>query len=160
MSHEQVWTKVNAQVDKGIAPLVEALSAFPELQTLSSCEGYQDRAATVSFRYGAPSPEAWRELSAFVFGFFGPKMAQKVGDSARVFVEVTTWGETLGGLSIRPGCVSDVAVAVSEMAEEFSQLRKKACSDGIPYTSPAGSTVDIDRQQSGGERPTVPERAA
>ena len=121
MGHDQVWTKVNAQVDKGIAPLIEALSEFPALQTLSSCEGYQGRAATVNFRYGADRPEAWRDLTEFVFGFFGPALAKKVGDSARVFVEVTTWGEALGNLNVRPGCVQQVVVAVSGLAREFSQ---------------------------------------
>src|SRR5262249_25118775 len=34
-----VPAKVNAWVDQAIAPVVEALSVFPEVETFSSCEG-------------------------------------------------------------------------------------------------------------------------
>jgi hypothetical protein len=47
-SHRQVFTRVNAPVDEGLAALVSALSEFPTLCTLSSCEG----AAFVTFRFG------------------------------------------------------------------------------------------------------------
>lgn len=47
-SHQQIAVKINAPVDEGIACLVSALSEFPELYTLSSCEG----AAFVTFRCG------------------------------------------------------------------------------------------------------------
>ena len=42
--HRQAWVKVNTQVDRGIAALIEALSIFPELRTLESCEGTEDSA--------------------------------------------------------------------------------------------------------------------
>lgn len=51
--HEQVMVKVNAQCDKGIQPLVEALSSIPKLITLESCQQRNDllAAAWVCFRY-------------------------------------------------------------------------------------------------------------
>lgn len=38
-AHRQVWVKVNAQVDAGVAELVSILSAIDGLQTMQSCEG-------------------------------------------------------------------------------------------------------------------------
>jgi hypothetical protein len=62
--HRQVAVKVNAQADEGVAPLVEALSAVPNVITTSSCEGDEDRGvdAWVAFVVG----EDWRELGEFV----------------------------------------------------------------------------------------------
>lgn len=47
--HAQTLVKVNAQVDKGIAPLVEALNACPGVFTTSSCEGRKSQDAYVAF---------------------------------------------------------------------------------------------------------------
>ena len=52
--HRTVWAAVNAPVDEGIAELVEALSDFPTLSTLNSCEG----GAFVTFRFGHDSSDA------------------------------------------------------------------------------------------------------
>ena len=41
--HKQVWVKVNAPVDEEVADVVEALSAFPDLCTFSSCQGYDPK---------------------------------------------------------------------------------------------------------------------
>jgi hypothetical protein len=118
-AHEQVWVKVNAPADSGIASLIEAMSRFPELQTASSCQGFSDRPASITFRYGLSTPDkAWHQLSEFVLGRFGPQLMKRVGDSATLALEFTTWGETLGHLSIRPGCIKQVAEAVESIADE------------------------------------------
>lgn len=39
MAHRTVPIKVTAWVDEGVAPLVEALNAYPHVVTLDSCEG-------------------------------------------------------------------------------------------------------------------------
>ncbi len=39
MNHRQVPIKVNAWVDEGIFPLVEALNSYSEIMTVSSCQG-------------------------------------------------------------------------------------------------------------------------
>ena len=62
MSHEQVFVKVNAQVDSEIAPLVEALNAISEVVTVSSCQGDNSRDAYVAFVMG----NEWQELGDFV----------------------------------------------------------------------------------------------
>jgi hypothetical protein len=49
MEHQQATVKVNALVDQGVVPLVEALSGFPNILTTSSCEGGDDRPAFVAF---------------------------------------------------------------------------------------------------------------
>ncbi len=38
-NHPEVLVKVNAWVDERIAPVVEALNAFPMVETFSSCQG-------------------------------------------------------------------------------------------------------------------------
>jgi len=131
--HEQVWAKVNAPVDRGIAPLIEMLSLFPPLQTGSSCEGSETQPATVTFRYG----DGWRELTEFVFGRLGPKLGPRVGDVMDLSVEVTTWGDAVGRLRIRPGCIQQVCDAVKLAAQEtgITTLHRSECSDDIPCTS-------------------------
>ena len=47
--HIEVPIKVNAYVDEGIAPLVEALNGFLGVVTLDSCEGSGDSHAYVHF---------------------------------------------------------------------------------------------------------------
>jgi hypothetical protein len=49
--HEQTWVKVNTTVDKGISRLIEALSDFPKLKTIESCQGTKGW-AWVCFDYG------------------------------------------------------------------------------------------------------------
>jgi Methyltransferase TYW3 len=47
--HAQTLVKVSAQVDKGIAPLVEALNGYSGVFTTSSCEGRKSADAYVAF---------------------------------------------------------------------------------------------------------------
>ncbi len=61
-AHEQVWVKVNAQADRGIAPLVQALNEFQGVMTVSSCEGDADHEAYVSFTAG----EDWQRTGDFI----------------------------------------------------------------------------------------------
>jgi len=56
-AHVEVPVKINARVDAGVADLVRALSRFPRLETVASCEDPshgRDSApvAVVEFRYG------------------------------------------------------------------------------------------------------------
>ena len=48
--HPTIAVKVNAPVDVGIAPLIWALSELP-IYSIDSCQGGEEKAATVSFRY-------------------------------------------------------------------------------------------------------------
>ncbi len=62
--HREVFVKVNAPVDEGIAEVVRLLSRIPGLQTIESSQGDpQERRspAFVLFRLGG-----WAELSQFL----------------------------------------------------------------------------------------------
>lgn len=48
-THEVMQVKVNAWVDKGVAPLVLALNEFENLFTVDSCQGGADAPAYVYF---------------------------------------------------------------------------------------------------------------
>jgi len=48
--HAEVPVKVNAWVDKGVAPLVEALNCYDDVWTTSSCEG-NDGSSHVVFAF-------------------------------------------------------------------------------------------------------------
>jgi hypothetical protein len=87
--HHQVWAKVNAQVDKGIAPLIEALSAFPGVRTIESCEGKGD-SAWVCFDCG--EEEGWKKVAEFVFTVIGPPLTAEFGDRMDLSVRVTESG--------------------------------------------------------------------
>lgn len=60
--HEQVDARVNVPVDRGVAPLVEALSAFEGVYTVDSCECDDRSNAYVAFVYG----EDWEEAGGFL----------------------------------------------------------------------------------------------
>ena len=49
--HTEIPIKVNAWVDEGIAPVVEALNACSEVMTLDSCQGEEDFCAYVYFKH-------------------------------------------------------------------------------------------------------------
>ena len=59
MQHEQVFIKVNATCDKGIAPLVAALNTVDGVFTLDSCQKGTYGEAYVFFTYGT----TWQELA-------------------------------------------------------------------------------------------------
>lgn len=108
--------------------LVEALSAFPELQTLESCEGDESQGAWVSFWYGSYWDHSWHDLSEFVLGYLGPRLAREVGDSAELAIRVTESGVPQGELSIRPGAAPVVINALRNLAR--SSGRNLARSSG------------------------------
>jgi len=62
--HSQVPVKINAWADEGVASLVEAVSAFPDLQTIESCQGGEQDTpnAYVIFLRG----RNWQENGAFL----------------------------------------------------------------------------------------------
>ena len=129
--HAQVWVKVNAPVDRGLEPLISALSAFPSLQTLESCEGDADRPAWVCFYYGSYWEQQWRGLADFTLGFLGPALIREVGDSAAVSIRVDACGIPRGELSVRPGMISAVTSALASLYHSW------ACSDGRSDTEPS-----------------------
>lgn len=112
-THTQTWAKVNAPVDVGVKPLVEALSAFPALRTVESCEGAGARGPWVCFQYG----DEWRELSEFVFGNLAPGLLDTVGDSVSVALRAADFGEVYADLWVRPNCTDEVVRAIQSIAK-------------------------------------------
>src|SRR5262249_48513680 len=74
--HKQVVVKVNAQVDEGIAPLVEALNACPGVATFCSCQGGKNENAYVAF---VVQGEGLPGLYAFV-----DKLSPALGQNSKI----------------------------------------------------------------------------
>jgi len=117
--HERVWAKVNVQVDAGVAGIVEALGAFPTLQTLESCEGSSDR-VWICFTYGNSWETSWREAAEFIFDFFAPRLFEIVGDAATIVMRPSANRGLLIDLSIRRSDVDPVRKAILELGREFT----------------------------------------
>ena len=96
-------------MDTGIKDLVDALSAFPQLQTIESCQGDSEHEAWVCFYYGM---HPWRDLAKFLLGYLGPRLSREVGDRANVSIQVTESGQVRGELAIRPGATRVVIKAL------------------------------------------------
>ncbi len=118
--HTQTWAKVNAPVDTGVRGIVEALSLFPSLETVESCQGGDNSGPWVCFRYGCYWEHPWRDLADFVLGYMAPELAKMVGDAANVRIQTTPSGTIFGELSIRPEAVPSVEAALRELLREFT----------------------------------------
>jgi len=121
--HERVWAKVNVQVDAGVAGIVEALGAFPTLQTLESCEGSSDR-VWICFTYGNSWETSWREAAEFIFDFFAPRLFEIVGDAATIVMRPSANRGLLIDLSIRRSDVDPVRKAILELGPKFTTYQR------------------------------------
>lgn len=106
---------MNVPVDKGIAALVAALSAFPKLQTLESCQGDGRKSALIVFRYGDYWTHPWREAAEFVLGSLGPYLQQELGDRAYLSLSVTGSG-VQAALEVRPGALRRTVQAIKKFS--------------------------------------------
>jgi len=108
--HDQVWVKVNAQVDIGIAEIVELLNRVDGLETLQSCQGIPGEApAYVYFSCGD-----WQNVCRFVFDEVGPKLHERLDDEVRASVELLG-GNAVGKLSFSAEAASLIASALKEV---------------------------------------------
>jgi hypothetical protein len=121
--HEKVWTKVNAQVDAGVVRIVEALSAFPTLQTFESCEGTTD-GVWICFSYGDSWESSWHAAAEFIFDFFAPRLFEKVADAASVVMRPRGNGRLLIDLTVRRSSAESVQAAINELAREFKTYQR------------------------------------
>ena len=113
--HPQLWVKVNAQVDERMASIIEALSAFPTLQTIESCQRSAGT-AWVSFAFG----ESWRDLAKFIFGFLAPRLRARVGDAVEMALRPSSSTDLIfADLTIRPEGLGLVHEALRNLAAEF-----------------------------------------
>ena len=128
IAHKQVWVKVNAPVDRGIAELIEALSAFPKLQTFASCQGGYPRSdadkegmpAVVFFHYGQDDhANPYREIADFVLGYLGPGLMKELGDLVSIRIEVTSQYIIMGDLKVRQGAMLRTIKTLKRLRREF-----------------------------------------
>lgn len=124
-NHEQAWAKVNAQVDRGVCGIVNALGLFPTLQTFESCQGGSDAPAWVCFAFG-DWERSWRETADFVLDFLAPKLYAKVGDSVSISLRVRESGEILSDLSVRQGALETTEQILIELSHEFTSFQRRS----------------------------------
>jgi len=126
--HPQVWVKVNAPVDEGVAELIEALSSFPKLETFTSCQGGWPRSdedkegepAKVWFHYGQDDhAHSYREIGDFVLGYFGPGLMKEMGDLVGISLEVETQYVIMAKLYVRQGAMPRTISTVRRLQREF-----------------------------------------
>lgn len=110
--HQQTWVKVNAQVDAGVAPLIEALSAFSGIRTLESCEGKDDSAWLV-FDAGE---ENWEPLAKFVFETVAPTLAEDFGDRVNLMMTVSSAGLYRAEMTVSKSIIPAVSKTIKHLA--------------------------------------------
>jgi hypothetical protein len=109
--HAQSWVKVNAQVDLGVVPLIEALNAFPELRTMESCETDGDE-AWVCFDAGT---ENWNKLAEIVFGLLGPRLMDAFGTLVRFEITMSN-GIVMAEMTVNKSIIEAASRAIREIA--------------------------------------------
>jgi hypothetical protein len=124
MSHREVMVKVNAPVDKGVAPLVVALSEDSCVQTIESCEGDEERPAFVIFRRGN-----WQECGSFLFDELLASMPDDL--RADVSLSLAAYDDDLchGRIALSPA-------AIDRLANLIRNARRSACSRDRKRTLP------------------------
>lgn len=109
-THAQVWVKVNAPVDSGMAEIVEILNSVAGLETLQSCQGEPgEREAYVYFFCGD-----WKRVGRLVFEEIGPVIKQRADEDATLTVEATSSNLPMAKLSFRAEATSMVISALKE----------------------------------------------
>ena len=132
MPHRQVRVRVNAPVDEGIAPLVEALSRFHGVYTGSSCQGYaspgEEAMAVVTFAYAPNDPaqvrysdEALSQDPADFAVALGGELLAAVEDDAELSVSYSHRPPMLT-LAVRETAVQGVARALRDIAANVEKL--------------------------------------
>jgi hypothetical protein len=111
--HEQSWVKVNAQVDRGVVPLIEALNAFPELRTMESCETDGDD-AWVCFDAGT---ENWNKLAEIVFGLLGPRLMDALGTQVRFEMTMSN-GIVMAEMTVNKSVIEAASREIRDLASK------------------------------------------
>lgn len=109
-THEQVWVKVNAPVDAGVAEIVSILNSVAGLETLQSCQG--DAGKLDGYVYFACGD--WRKMCEFVFQKIGPQLKSSVDEDARLVVEATSADSPMAKLSFKAEATDIVVSALKE----------------------------------------------
>jgi hypothetical protein len=124
--HRQVWVKVNAPVDSGVADIISLLSEVPQLQTIDSCQGEEDDYAFVHFYLGD-----WKTTGKFIFDFLEPAL-RKIDDT-EVSLKVFNASDPSGKIRFRAESKEEVHSALKTALTTFRNFR---CSHGTECTEP------------------------
>lgn len=111
--HKEVLVKVNARCDEGIAPLVQALSKIPELETLESCQGEPGEAhAFVVFTMR----RGWQAIGDFLFRQLLPALPPDIRATTSLRVESYDSDVARGWIECEPGALGAMVVYVQTIA--------------------------------------------
>lgn len=116
--HPVSWARANAPVDEFIVSLIEALSSFPHLESIESCQGDGQGPIWVCFHYGEYWKRPWQDLVEFVFGYLGPGLEEQIGDSARLSVGLDQTGVAVADLHIRPEALEQTVRALRQLRRD------------------------------------------
>lgn len=110
-NHREVWVKVNAPVDEGIADLVSALNEIGGLETLASCQGHGPQCpAYVIFRLGE-----WRDCGEFLFEKLLAAMDTDLRSDVALSIMAYDTTHCRGRISMPPEAVGTVARLVTSV---------------------------------------------
>lgn len=116
MQHKETSVKVNAWVDRGVAPLVQALNEFPQVYTLQSCEG----PAEVTFTYGTEDGLPWAESVKFAL-WLANEFAERREEATCVTLTCQRRFRFHIRLQVEPDAVARVAAELRAMAYRFTE---------------------------------------
>lgn len=113
--HKIAWAKVNVPVDEKIKDLIEALSLFPKLQTIESCQEFIKGKSYVCFQYGNHFTRHSKELTNFVFDFLGPRIVNILGDNIDISVRMGSNGKIFAELVIQNKIINQLTRIIQNM---------------------------------------------
>jgi hypothetical protein len=128
-SHKQVLIEVNegnkkiiVKIDENIKNIILILNKFNGLETIESCQGDENNPAWLCFKYKYWQ-HPYQNLVDFVFGFLGPYLIERVGDSIIINIYATSSGSFLAELGIRPGTIKMVELAMEDAFQLFENKK-------------------------------------
>jgi hypothetical protein len=125
--HKQLFVKVNAEVDAGMADIISTLNELEGLQTIESCEGERGKkSAYVYFWFGD-----WERVSRLIFCELEPELSAGLGTDYRVSVEVFDGSRPTGKIEFSAEATDLVASALARVVRND---RSSACSCGKQST--------------------------
>jgi hypothetical protein len=123
LQHQQIWVKVNAEVDKGMARIVSALSSLGGLRTLQSCECSPSGESYVFFWYGS-----WEQASRLVFEKIVPVL-ESAGISATGAVEIFNGSLPTARIGFSAAVLEKATAAIETLVATSSDCgHSSACS--------------------------------
>ena len=107
--HETERTRVNAWVDAGVRPLVDALNQHPHIVTLDSCENDGDGRAYVYFKFQGAAEETPRLVQSLAHMLSGVASG---GCDYLFAVEYQSSAEPMGKVTVNKDQVGALAAAL------------------------------------------------